>query len=132
MTGRYVAVMWPSQTTRSRSARSSPPYGITGGRTGEAVCLARGRLGQALRQESDAVLDGDEECRLLAQHLGCQLLETVDRRIFAINIVADFGARHRFAHPRRRVGYCIRTKIDYHCLSLLSHFRHCNMMARSQ
>ena len=49
----------------------------------------------------------DEERRLLAEHLGGEVFQAIDRRVLAVLIVADLRLRHRPPHrrcwPRDRV-----------------------------
>ena len=47
---------------------------------------------------------GDEQPGLLAEQLGRALLERVDRRIVAEDVVADLGVGHRAAHLGRSAG----------------------------
>jgi hypothetical protein len=55
---------------------------------------------------------GTEKCRFLAEQLGDPLLQAVDRRVFAILVVADRCGGHCPPHIGRREGDRIRTKVD--------------------
>ena len=44
---------------------------------------------------------GNKKARLLAHHFGGSLLQPVDGRIFAVDVIADFGFGHGPAHGRR-------------------------------
>ena len=48
------------------------------------------------------MLLADEQRRLLAEQRGNALLQRIDGRIVAEDVVADLGARDRLAHRRRR------------------------------
>ena len=55
---------------------------------------------------------GDEQAGLLAEQLGGALLEGVDRRVVAEDVVADLGLGHRPAHRRGRVGDGVAAQVD--------------------
>ena len=48
----------------------------------------------------------------LTREIGDALSEQIDGRVVADLFVADFGARHRLAHPRCRAGLGIRQQVD--------------------
>ena len=45
-------------------------------------------------------------------------LELEHRRILALLLVADLGARHRIAHGLRRLRLCVRPQVDHPNVSL--------------
>src|SRR5258708_7489096 len=49
---------------------------------------------------------------LFAEYRRCPLFEMVDRRIFAVHIVADLGLSHGLAHSGGRLGYGVTSEID--------------------
>ena len=49
----------------------------------------------------------DKQCRFFPEHLGSQLLELDDGRIFTIYVIAYFGCRHGLPHCLCRFGDCI-------------------------
>jgi hypothetical protein len=68
-------------------------------------------------------LDGDFVCHrarrgeqrgFVPQQFRHTSLQAVDRRVFAVHIVAEFGVCHRAAHLRRRQGHSIRTQVYTH------------------
>ena len=55
---------------------------------------------------------GHEHRGLLAEQIGDALAQQIHGRIVADLLVADFGARHRLPHRRRRTGLGVRQQID--------------------
>src|SRR5262249_59035101 len=55
---------------------------------------------------------GHEERRLLAEQPGRGLLEPVDARVLAVDVVADRGAGHHLAHRRRGTRHGVAAQID--------------------
>ncbi len=53
----------------------------------------------------------DEEGRLEAEDLGRPLLEASDRRVLAVDVVADLGLGHGAAHRRRRLRDGVGTEV---------------------
>ena len=53
-----------------------------------------------------------EECRLHVDDLGRELLESVDARIFAVHVIADFGPGDRVPHAGRRFRHGVAAQID--------------------
>ena len=47
------------------------------------------------------------------EHLGDALLQAVYRRVFSVNVVADFGLGHGLAHARRRPGHRVATNVSF-------------------
>ena len=84
--------------------------GMTGRLVDDQVVLAAGdRLLTArevghLGDEVAHRAAGDEQAGLLAEQLGGALLEGVDRRVVAEDVVAELGLAHRPAHGRARGG----------------------------
>src|SRR5713226_10565588 len=75
-------------------------------------CLASTR---AMPQERDEVRHRaarNHDGRLLAGNPRGHLLEPVNAGILAVNVVAEFGARYRFAHLVAGQGYGVAAKID--------------------
>ena len=71
----------------------------------------------ALREDADADrvahrAGRHEEGRLLAEHLGRLLLEAVDRRVLAVDVVADLGRGHRGAHLGGGTGHGVGAQVD--------------------
>ena len=56
--------------------------------------------------------DGCAEDPLSSEQIGNLLLQPVDRWVFAVLVVADRRRSHSLAHPRRRQGHGVRTKVD--------------------
>ncbi len=54
----------------------------------------------------------DEQPGLLAEQLGGAILEGVDGRVVAEDVVADFGVGHHPPHRRGRLGHRIASEID--------------------
>ena len=54
-----------------------------------------------------------EDRGVLAQDFGDAGFERVDRRVFAVHIVADRGREHRLPHGRRRAGDGVATQVDH-------------------
>ena len=54
----------------------------------------------------------DEQAGLLAEQLGGALLEGVDRRVVAEDVVADLGVGHRAAHRGGRMGDGVGAEVD--------------------
>src|SRR5262249_45980096 len=50
---------------------------------------------------------------LFAEHLRAALLQAIDGRVFAINVVADFGFEHCLAHRGSGFGNGVATEIDH-------------------
>jgi hypothetical protein len=50
---------------------------------------------------------GDEQRRLMTEHLGGQVLQPVGGRILSVDVVTDFRLGHGLAHGRRRPGHCV-------------------------
>ena len=68
--------------------------------------------GTGQQAQSDLVAHGaggHKQRGFAAEHRCRAVLKQVDGGVFAINVVADFGRRHRGAHLRRRPGNRIRT-----------------------
>ena len=93
----------------------------SGGRTGLVEQDVRVFPGEqhvaGLRQRAQRRLiphgsGGDEERRGLAEQLGGARLQPIDARVFAVDVVADLGARHRLAHRRRRPGHGIAAQVE--------------------
>ncbi len=59
-----------------------------------------------------------EQTSLLAQHFRTQVFQPDDSRVLAVDVIADFGRRHRIAHGLRRLCNRIRTKIDHGSLQV--------------
>ena len=55
---------------------------------------------------------GHPDSRFLAQHGGDAVLQRVDGRIFAIDVVADFRRRDRFSHAGCRAGHGVAAQVD--------------------
>src|SRR5262249_38011609 len=55
---------------------------------------------------------GDEQCGFLAEEVGDFLLEPVDRRIFAEDIVAQLGAHHGGTHAGGGAGDGVAAEVD--------------------
>ena len=55
---------------------------------------------------------GHKNRRLTREDFSSTLLQSIDRRIFAINIVSDFGLGHGDAHFRRWFGHGIGTQMN--------------------
>ena len=53
----------------------------------------------------------DVERGFLAHPAGGHLLQAVDSGVFAVNVVADFGFRHRLAHGGRGMGDGVGTEV---------------------
>jgi hypothetical protein len=71
------------------------------------------RLGQDL--EADLVRHRaarHKEGRLLAEQFGDPVLQSVDRRVLAVLVVADRRRSHRLAHAGRWEGDRVGTKVD--------------------
>ena len=56
---------------------------------------------------------GTNSAGFLAEDLGRALFQPIDGRVFAIDIVADFGLRHGAAHGRGGAGDGVAAKIDH-------------------
>ena len=56
--------------------------------------------------------DGDEQAGFLAEQLGRALLEGVDGRVVAEDVVADLGLGHRPAHPGGGLGDGVAAQVD--------------------
>jgi len=76
----------------------------------------------AMREDRDQVAlraAGDIESRLLAEHRRDPVLQRVDARVVAEDVVADFGSGHRRAHRRGRPRHRVAPEIDHaargHC-----------------
>ncbi len=54
----------------------------------------------------------DEQGRFLANRLGGQFLQAVDRRIVAEDVIAKWRAPHRLVHFLGRTGYGIAAQVD--------------------
>src|ERR671925_1547085 len=54
----------------------------------------------------------NEECSIAPEDLRRARLQPIDGRVLQVNVVANVGLGHRFAHGRRRLCYCIATQID--------------------
>jgi hypothetical protein len=50
---------------------------------------------------------GTKKRGFFAEHFGGAFLQTVDGRVFAVNVVADFRLGHRAAHLPGRFGYSV-------------------------
>ena len=75
------------------------------------------RLGaaRAMRQHRGQVAHRaarHEQRGLLAHHRRGHLLEPIDGRVFAVNVVTEFGARDRLAHLGRRQRHRVAAQID--------------------
>ena len=57
---------------------------------------------------------GDEDGSLALEDLGGGALEAIDRGVFRVDVVADLGRGHGFAHGGCRLGDGVATKIDRH------------------
>ena len=71
--------------------------------------------GTAMDEDRDFVAHGagrQEHRRFLAKPFGHHVAETIDRRVFAVDVVADLGLRHGTAHGRRGLGGGIAPQID--------------------
>jgi hypothetical protein len=55
---------------------------------------------------------GDKQSRFFAKHIGRFLLESVNSRVFPINIIPQQSLGHCLHHLRRRPGNGIRPKIN--------------------
>ena len=55
-----------------------------------------------------------EEAGFFAENLGGALLEAIDGRVFAVDVVADLGLGHGAAHGGRGTSDGIAAKIDAH------------------
>src|SRR6185295_11329183 len=79
---------------------------------------------------------GNEQGGVLTEDLGGALLQPIRSWVFAVNVIADFGARHRFAHLVGWFGYGVASKIDVvHCslsLRLILAEQNKSSVARSQ
>src|SRR5262249_7562972 len=53
-----------------------------------------------------------EQRGLFAEQFGDPLLQPVDRGVLAVLVVADRCRRHSLAHPGRRKGHGVGTKVD--------------------
>ena len=58
---------------------------------------------------------GHKQRRHAAKPLRRAPLQQIDRGVFAINVVADFGRSHRRAHLKRRLGYGVGSQINDSC-----------------
>ena len=70
-----------------------------------------------LRVTADRQLIGhrsgrDKQGRLFAEEPGHHLLEAIDGGVFAVDVVADFRARHRFAHGVGGLRHGIAAQVD--------------------
>ena len=54
-----------------------------------------------------------EQGRLLAEHLRAQVLEAVDRRVLAIDVVTNLGCGHGGSHRRRGNGHGVAAQVDH-------------------
>ena len=61
---------------------------------------------------------GDPERGLEAEHPGGGVLQAVDARVLAVDVVAHLGLRHRSPHLGRRLRDRVRTKVDQDSVSL--------------
>jgi len=77
-----------------------------------AIFLAAFGLGHDASEIAHAT-GRHEQSRFPAKHFGGSRLQTIDRRIFQINIVADFSFGHCPAHRRRGLGHRVAAQIDY-------------------
>jgi hypothetical protein len=55
---------------------------------------------------------GHKESGFAAEDLSGIGFEAIDGRVFAVDVVADFGAGHGFAHGRSRLGDGIAAEVD--------------------
>ena len=55
---------------------------------------------------------GDEQGRFLAEHFPRQPFETVDRGIFAVNVIANFRIGHGLAHGGGGLGDRVAAQVD--------------------
>ena len=56
---------------------------------------------------------GREQRGLVAEQPGDPLLERRDRRVLAVDVVADLGAGHRLAHRVGRAGEGVGAEVDH-------------------
>jgi len=56
---------------------------------------------------------GHEERGFLAEQPCRHLLQTIDGRVFAEDVVADLGRRHRLAHGGRGLRHRIAAQVDH-------------------
>ena len=71
--------------------------------------------GPAMHQRRRDIAHGagrQEHRGLLAHEIGDAVAKQIDGGIVADLLVADFGARHRLAHPGRRAGLRVRQQVD--------------------
>ncbi len=93
-------------------------HGVAGGLVHDHVALgARDRLLAPVQvgHLGDEVAHGarrDEEARLLPEQRGGALLERVDGRVVAEDVVADLRLRHRAPHGGSGVGDGVRAQVD--------------------
>ncbi|MNN69913.1 hypothetical protein D3C81_1857400 [compost metagenome] len=69
----------------------------------------------AVRHQAEQVAHGaarHEQPGFEAQTLRQSCLQAVDCRVFAIDIVAQLGARHGLAHPGAGQGHGVAAKVD--------------------
>ncbi len=92
--------------------------GVAGGLVHDEMALgARDRLLAAaqvrhLRHEVAHRARGDEEAGLLPEQRGRALLERIDGRVVAEDVVTDLRLRHRATHRGRGVGDGVRAQVD--------------------
>src|SRR5579859_7247347 len=71
------------------------------------------RMCQAqLREQIALRAAGDEDRGFLAENLRSMRLERVDARVFAKDVVANFGRAHRLTHFGRRLGNRVAAKVE--------------------
>jgi len=56
---------------------------------------------------------GDEEGGLHPVEFGTHLLEAVDGRVLALDVVADLGLCHGLSHGGRGPGHCVASKVNW-------------------
>jgi hypothetical protein len=84
------------------------PLGVATGRT-------RQPENQAVMASSQSRMwaGGHEQRSLFAENFGGTLLQAIDGRVLAVNVVAHFGFRHGATHRCGRFGDSIAAQIDH-------------------